>query len=126
MTISTSIPNGSNVFVDQHISIDCTTFGSHYLAWESDQYIGIHGQVSLTFDGDISGGDVKSGSVRLIDVQGNGWQIQISSELRIIVLPSYKDFTIKCRNPDLGYEASITYQLYGTYVHIFYNSYMYT
>ena len=116
--MSASTPNGSYVFVDQHISIYCTTFCSRHLAWESDQYIGLHGQVSVTINGEITGGDVKNGSVRLIDVQGNGQQIQISSELRIIVLPDHKDFTIKCRNPDLGYEAIITYQLCGTYLHI--------
>ena len=87
------------------------------MAWQSDEYIGPNGQVSLTSSRHITGGTVKNGSVEFIDVQGNGQQTQISSKLRIVVLPGRKFFTIKCSNTDLGYEASVTFELYGMYMY---------
>ena len=120
--MSTSLPNGSYVFVNQLITISCTTTGSHVLAWQSDEYTGPNVQVALTSNGDITGGEIKNGSVGFINVQGTGQQIQISSKLCIVVLPGREFFTIKCRNIDLGDEANVTFQLYGMYM---YNSYTY-
>ena len=116
--LNSSIPTGSHVFRGQEITIICTVDNSNLLAWRSKAYIdgGPNAQVSVTSDGRISG-TVNSGFVRFIGTNDEGQNLlQISSEFRMIVLPDYKAFTITCQNTDLGFEANITFQLYGRYI----------
>ena len=114
--LNSSVQTGSYVFVDQVITMNCTSTGSQFLLWESDEYIGYHMQISLTSEKVITGDEhLKSGSVSFVDVQSTGseGQTQISSKFRLVILPDYEVFTIKCRNGDHGSQANVTYHLSG-------------
>ena len=91
--LNSSVQTGSYVFVDQVITMNCTSTGSQFLLWESDEYIGYHMQISLTSEKVITGDEhLKSGSVSFVDVQSTGseGQTQISSKFRLVILPDYE------------------------------------
>ena len=115
--LRSSIPNGSHVFADQSVTIVCTTTGSHVLAWRSDEYIGLGGEVS--FISSLEQGNHQSidyGFAILTKVYTNqsSGDIILESELHINVSPLVPVFTLTCNNGDLGLATNITFQLNGT------------
>ena len=112
-----SVPSGSQVFINQPITIQCTTMGSQLLAWQSVEYIGPGQQ--LTFNLNSMPGDTRTSSVgavvTFIRVANSNNGVMLQSVLRISVISTFTNFTVTCRNVDTGSEESVTYQTMSKY-----------
>lgn len=106
-----SVPSGSQVFINQPITIQCTTMGSQLLAWRSVEYIGPGQQ--LTFNLNSMSGDTHTSSVgavaTFIRVANSHSGLMLQSVLHISVVSTFTNFTVTCRNIDTGSEESVTY-----------------
>ena len=115
--LTPSVPSGSQVFINQPITITCVTRGSQALAWRSDEYIGPGQQLSFNInnipgDTDSSSNGAEATLVRLVNSNG---EIMLQSILRVSVVPNFINFTVTCRNIDTGFEESVTYQTMSKY-----------
>ena len=110
--LSPSVPDGSAVYVNQPVTVQCTTTGSQAMAWRSDEYIG-RGQ-QLTFNSGSAPGatDTSPNGAQATFIRANNdnGELMLQSILRISVASIFSSFTVTCRNIDTGSTESVTYQ----------------
>ena len=105
--LQVSFPSGSQVYVDQPISISCSTSGN-ILVWESSEYIGIGGQLSFVL-GEPQGHKINSQINDHTSATLTSNQPELTSQLNLIVASNYPTFTIVCRNVEQGSTENVTY-----------------
>ena len=111
--LQVSFPSGSQVYVDQPISISCSTSG-HILVWESSEYIGLGGQLSFVL-GEPQGHKINSQINDHTFATLTSNQPELTSQLNLIVASNYPTFTIVCRNVEQGSTENVTYTISGRY-----------
>ena len=118
--LSPSVPDGSAVYINQPVTVHCTTRGTQAMAWRSDEYIG-RGQ-QLTFNsGSMPGATDTSpngAQATFVRMDNNNGELTLQSILRISVASIYGSFTVTCRNIDTGSTESVTYQTLSKYCHV--------
>ena len=115
--LSPSVPDGSAVYVNQPVTINCITRGSQAMAWRSDEYIG-RGQ-QLTFNSGSTPGAIDTSpngaQATFIRADNNNGEVMLQSILLISVASIHSRFTVTCRNIDTGSTESVTYQTMSKY-----------
>ena len=114
--LQASFPSGSQVYVDQPISISCSTSGN-ILVWESSEYIGHGGQLSFVL-GERQGHKINSQINDHTFATLTSNQPELTSQLNLIVASNYPTFTIVCRNVEQGSTENVTYTISGRYFSI--------
>ena len=115
--LNPSVPDGSAVYVNQPVTVQCTTRGSQAMAWRSDEYIGSGQQLTFNLGStpgatDTSQNGAQATFVRMYNDNGD---LMLQSILRISVASIYSSFTVTCRNIDTGSTESVTYQTLSKY-----------
>ena len=116
-TLDSTPPGGSTLYNNQPISVTCTTRGSQVLIWESEEYIGQGNHVTVA-SSDQPGTTIPcftdlEVAALVISTSNTPGEEMIESLLKINVTSTYPNFTITCRNNDLGRTDSVSYHTTG-------------
>ena len=115
--LSPSVPDGSAVYINQPVTVHCTTRGTQAMAWRSDEYIGSGRQ--LTFNSRSMPGatdtSLNGAQATFVRMDNDNGELMLQSILRISVTSIYSSFTITCRNIDTGSTESVAYQTLSKY-----------
>ena len=120
--IMTSVPNiGTPVFVSQPITISCMTSGTQLLAWESNEYIGLSGQLAFgseNMEGMRINSEIMNHTFAILTrIVTESTEVQLESQLHLIVTPQHRTFTIICRNVDQNLADNVTFHTSGEYMY---------
>ena len=115
--LSSLVPNGYPVYIGQPIAIICRAKGTQVLAWRSDEYIGLGGQLAFgpgDEPGEIVNSEVMTQTFALLTLNTiEDGEPQLESQLHLTVASRYQTFTIICRNVDQDRADNVTYHTSG-------------
>ena len=110
-SISSSVPNGSYVYIDELVTITCITRGSRALQWQSPELFSGDDIIACTYDHHVGDTCYIGTDVEVILVYID--TIEIESRILFFANSSYDDITITCRNVDYDTSSSITIRVNG-------------